>query len=449
MVVGAARAQIASTTYVDRIADTKQDKLGYIAEDSANRTGTIAAAASASDVKYPNEKAVATALAGKQANLDADQLAAVNSGITSAKVAQIDTNKNSIATLNGADTVAGSVAQQIKAATDDINTDMAGKADKATTLAGYGITDAYTKTEADGKYQTQDNLSTSANIATDAAGANKDVKYASAGAAQTLADAAKTAAITAAASDATTKANKALADAKTYVDENAYVLGVATADNLGGVKSGGDISVNATTGAVTVNDATHADSADSATNATNATKATQDASGNVITETYATKTELNGVKTTANAALPKATYDSQVGTVSAANMGTTATTVVAGIKEAVTEAGAAQSTANAAKTTADAALPKTTYDSQVGTVSAANMGTTATTVVTGIKEAVTEAAAAQSTADTAKTNAATAQSTADSALSKANAAIPQPSGDCTDCVLHFNGTAFSWEEIGR
>ncbi len=415
MVVGAARAQIASTTYVDKIAGTKQDKLGYIAEDSANRTGTIAAAASASDVKYPNEKAVATALAGKQANLDADQLAAVNSGITSAKVAQIDTNKNSIATLNGADTVAGSVAQQIKAATDDINTDMAGKADKATTLAGYGITDAYTKTEADDKYQTQDNLSTSANIATDAAGENKDVKYASAGAAQTLADAAKTAAITAAASDATTKANtakseaitaaasdattkanKALADAKTYVDENAYVLGVATADNLGGVKSGGDISVNATTGAVTVNDATHADSADSATNATNATKATQDASGNVITETYATKTELNGVKTTANAALPKATYDSQV-----------------------------------------------------GTVSAANMGTTATTVVTGIKEAVTEAAAAQSTADTAKTNAATAQSTADSALSKANAAIPQPSGDCTDCVLHFNGTAFSWEEIGR
>lgn len=40
-------------------------------------------------------------------------------------------------------------------------------------------------------------------------------------------------------------------------------------------------------------------------NASTATKATQDASVNVITSTYATKTELNTVKTTANNALPK------------------------------------------------------------------------------------------------------------------------------------------------
>ena len=61
--------------------------------------------------------------------------------------------------------------------------------------------------------------------------------------------------------------------------------------------------------------------------------------------------------------------------------------------------------------------------SSIGTVTAANMGTTATTVVAAIKEVAGEAAAAQSTADTAKTNAAAAQSTADSALSKANAAV--------------------------
>lgn len=49
--------------------------------------------------------------------------------------------------------------------------------------------------------------------------------------------------------------------------------------------------------AATADNATHAASADSATNATNATnavKASQDASGNVITTTYATKTELAG-----------------------------------------------------------------------------------------------------------------------------------------------------------
>ena len=77
-----------------------------------------------------------------------------------------------------------------------------------------------------------------------------------------------------------------------------YVLTAATADSLGGVKSGGDITVG-TDGTVTVNSATSADkattatSATNATNATNATKATRDASGNVITTTYATKTELS------------------------------------------------------------------------------------------------------------------------------------------------------------
>lgn len=71
-----------------------------------------------------------------------------------------------------------------------------------------------------------------------------------------------------------------------------YQLKAATASELGGVKSGGDISV-ASTGAVTVNSATQADTA---TTATSATKATQDASGNVITTTYATKSELtNGL----------------------------------------------------------------------------------------------------------------------------------------------------------
>ena len=64
---------------------------------------------------------------------------------------------------------------------------------------------------------------------------------------------------------------------------------VATSTALGGVKSGGDITV-ATGGAVTV---AHATKADSATTAGSATKASQDASGNVITSTYATKTEMN------------------------------------------------------------------------------------------------------------------------------------------------------------
>ena len=79
-----------------------------------------------------------------------------------------------------------------------------------------------------------------------------------------------------------------------------YKLPVATDNALGGVKSGGDITV-ATSGAVTVSHATKADSATTATSAdhadtaTSATKATQDASGNVITSTYATKSEITGL----------------------------------------------------------------------------------------------------------------------------------------------------------
>ena len=58
-------------TKISALESGKQDKLGYIAEDSANKTITISAAASASDTLYPSEKAVATALAGKQGMLKA------------------------------------------------------------------------------------------------------------------------------------------------------------------------------------------------------------------------------------------------------------------------------------------------------------------------------------------------------------------------------------------
>ena len=50
---------------------------------------------------------------------------------------------------------------------DTLKTTVDGKADKATTLAGYGITDAYTKTEIDGKLQTiSDNVNTKVDAST-------------------------------------------------------------------------------------------------------------------------------------------------------------------------------------------------------------------------------------------------------------------------------------------
>ena len=91
-------------------------------------------------------------------------------------------------------------------------------------------------------------------------------------------------------------------------------------------------------------------------------------------------------------------------------------------------------------------LDKATYDSQVGTVSAGNMGTTATTVVTAINEVAGEAEAAQSAAEAADSKAQAAQETA-------NAAIPAPDGECADgtakCVLTFNNSVYAWEAIAR
>ena len=80
-------------------------------------------------------------------------------------------NVDNTSDLNKPISTATQTALDSKASTDDIPTktsqlvndsnfltqhqDISGKADKASTLSGYGITDAYTKAESDGKYLTQ------------------------------------------------------------------------------------------------------------------------------------------------------------------------------------------------------------------------------------------------------------------------------------------------------
>lgn len=132
-----------------------------------------------------------------------------------------------------------------------------------------------------------------------------------------------------------------------------------------------------------------------------------------------------------------------------------------GLAATNTIADSALSTAQSAQTTANAALPKATYNSQVGEVSATNMGTTASTVVTAIKEVAGEAEAAQSAASAADTKAGQAQTAADAAQeaaeaaqATASAAIPAPTAACADpdnkCVLVSSGAGnYSWEVIAR
>ena len=84
-----------------------------------------------------------------------------------------------------------------------------------------------------------------------------------------------------------TKANIGLGNVDNTSDEDKPVS-TATQTALNGKANTSGTYPN-----LTVGKATNADKATNATNATNATKATQDASGNVITSTYATKSELS------------------------------------------------------------------------------------------------------------------------------------------------------------
>lgn len=63
--------------------------------------------------------------------------------------AQVTANKKDIATLKGDASTAGSVAKAVADAKTELTAEIDKKATKATTLEGYGITNAYTKTQVD------------------------------------------------------------------------------------------------------------------------------------------------------------------------------------------------------------------------------------------------------------------------------------------------------------
>ncbi len=265
LVVGNAVADIASTGYVDQQVETRLSGItgstggsgnvvtsvtasgdsiiatkGITAEETKNKVTSVRDVSSATDTAYPSEKAVAAALAGKAdvGDVAEYELPAATSGALGGVKSggDITVSTDGVVTVNSATTA------------DSATT--AGSATKATQDAsGNVITSTYaTKTELSAKANTND----LATVAT--SGSYNDLT------------------------------NKPTIP-------TAYTLPAATSGALGGVKSGGDITVS-TDGVVTVNNAA---TADSATTAGSATKATQDASGNVITSTYATKSEINAL----------------------------------------------------------------------------------------------------------------------------------------------------------
>lgn len=168
----------------------------------ANIDGAVT---SASEITTVGEIVVFDSVTGKVIKGSSIQISSLSDAIAKAhehsnKIVLDSYDKSQSELLAAAKTEAETLVAAHETA---VNAALDNKADKATTLAGYGITDAYTTTELDGKLQTiTDNLNTKIS------GIEVDTKIASA----------KEEAISAAATDATSKANTAEQNAKDYAD---------------------------------------------------------------------------------------------------------------------------------------------------------------------------------------------------------------------------------------
>lgn len=477
----------------------KQDALGFTPENSANKTTTLSG--TSTNTQYPSAKAVwdtiqaetegianeadVTALKGRVDTLetasanhvvkneaitggthtkityDAKGLVTAGANLTAADIPTIPNTKvsglgslaikSSVATAD----IASKAVTKEKLA-DDIVTSL-GKADSA--LQETDLADYVTKEAADAAYAVKSTEQTASTASTNAQTALKNI-----GTLTNLTTTAKdntVVAINEVASEAAAAASAAsAADTKAGQAQSAATAAQGDVDALEAVVN------NETTGLAAAHTAIDALESGKLDKTGTAARATADASGNVITTTYATKEEIANMATDDNLALKQDKTDNSLATsvktvVGAINevKGTAdgASTAAAAAQEdatqALADAATAQEAAEAAQTAADSKLPTATYNTQVGTVTAGNMGTTATTVVAAIKEAVTEAAAAQNTANSANTAAGAAQDAAEAAQATANAAIPKPDGECSNpankCVLTFNNSAYEWEVIER
>ena len=218
------------------------DGLGPVAQErvmviQANIDGAVTSTADAATV---GEIVVFDAVTGKVIKGSGVQIASLNDAIAKAhehaNATQLATYDKTQAELLAA---AKAEAESLVSAHETaVNTALDGKADKATTLAGYGITDAYNKTEIDGQLKTiTDNLNTKIS-STDADSKIATAKQEAIDAAQELVEGheqAMTSALSEKADKATTLAGYGIGDAYTKTE----VEGLITTS-----ESGTDTKIN-------------------------------------------------------------------------------------------------------------------------------------------------------------------------------------------------------------
>lgn len=394
-------------------------------ERTTNKTTSISG--TSTDTQYPSAKAVYTAIENATADIATDtDLSALTTRVTTAE-GDIDTLQSDV---SGLKTTKADKTELANYATTE---QLEAKADKSTTLAGYGITDAYTKSQVDSALsEKQATLTTEQQNAVNSGITKEKVTTYDGYAAQIAAKA-----------DAS-----ALANYVTTEDANTNYA----------VKGTEGIANTASTNAQ-----------QALTNIGTLTNLTTDAKTNTVAAINEVATEAATAQSTATAAqsaagTAQAAAEAAQGDVDALEVRVgTAESDIDGIQEQIGNM-ATSEVVEGLKTDVEGLktnkLDKSVYDSQVGTVSAGNMGTTATTVVTAIKEVAGKADAAQSAASAADSKAQTAQSAAEAADSKAqaaqetaSAAIPKPTGTCSNptakCVLTYNNSQYTWEVIER
>ena len=184
--VNAADAAVASKGYVDNKFFTKQAQTEHVAAqkaiddaqdvninqnaaDIATNAGAIASnAGKIGDATFTGATALDVAVknvAGGNLQLGRDAVDSTiikdgevktddiaNSAVTEAKIADDAVTTGKIKNLNVTTAKIADKAVTADKLSDELSATISGKANSATTLSGYGITDAYTKTEADTKF---------------------------------------------------------------------------------------------------------------------------------------------------------------------------------------------------------------------------------------------------------------------------------------------------------
>ncbi len=327
MSAGAARADIASTTYVDgkvtpvaTKADTNAGEIATLKTDKQDKSAMVDSTSDKlkedNDTNYPTVAAVYDIAANALGS-------SVNAKLDKKFTGEADKNKAVITNADGAITT-GTISSDMITNGTIVNDDIAANAAIATSkISGLDIALAGKQATLNAEQLAAANSGiTKAKVtAYDGYDATIKANTSAAAAAKSAAEAAQTTANAKEASANKTKTYNAAA-----TDKDTKFPTISAAEAIADAKvAGANTDITKLKEDVAANKAALAGK-----------QATLNAEQLAAANSGITKAKVSSYDaavTTANNALPKATYDMQVGTVSAANMGTTATTVVGAIKE--------------------------------------------------------------------------------------------------------------------